>query len=134
MSLYNSKAYYAREEERSFLEKSAERLAGPTPHQAPQRERASLASARSPPKSARCTSWRSKIRTDVNFGVPQLLLLLEPKVVWEHPQTSPSVLKGTGGSCCTESFLDGFHKAGRRVRPMVCMKAATGTSWGTYRS
>lgn len=36
-------------------------------------------------------SWKSLIRPDVNMGVPTLMMILEPNVVWEHTQVRARV-------------------------------------------
>lgn len=75
--------------------------------QAPQRERVSLSTrprqrssrGNSPDgqqpnswgnagKAAKAATWRERIRPDVNMGVPTLLMLLEPNVVWQHAAAS----------------------------------------------
>ncbi len=64
---------------------------GPPGQQAPQRERVSRAAVpgnRDVPSGRRRGGrhWKSLLRPDVNMGVPQLMMILEPNVVWEHTQ------------------------------------------------
>ena len=68
--------------------------------QAPQRERVSNAAipgattaaaeraASGRTRSRRTKHWKELLRPDINMGVPQLMSMLEPKVVWEHVKVS----------------------------------------------
>lgn len=92
--------------------------------QAPQRER--FAHGRYPASqlgrlSRRHRNWKDFISLDVNMGVPVLMMILEPRVVWNHAH---SRLAAAATSCsvaapsklqalhCQSHFLDGFHQGG----------------------
>eukprot|EP00878_Enallax_costatus_P043201 GHUV01051001.1.p2 GENE.GHUV01051001.1~~GHUV01051001.1.p2 ORF type:complete len:123 (-),score=23.10 GHUV01051001.1:99-467(-) len=71
--------------------------------QAPQRERVSISTRVRRPSSAagrpggrkspgKQRGWRDHIDPSVNMGVPTLMMILEPNVVWGHSHVSKRVL------------------------------------------
>ncbi|GAX82053.1 hypothetical protein CEUSTIGMA_g9481.t1 [Chlamydomonas eustigma] len=129
-TLENSKSYGLAERTQTLQDLSRSRLNGPTPHQAPQRERVSH--AQSPPRSRSGSARRQRHRsagafggsstrrwTDLlsperNMGVPQLMMILEPNIVWDHVKTYSDALgKKIEASYCPGEFFEGWHKAGR---------------------
>ncbi|EFJ46943.1 hypothetical protein VOLCADRAFT_105249 [Volvox carteri f. nagariensis] len=87
---------------------------------APQRERVSRATIPSgrpgdQPRT-RTRRWKSLIRPDVNMGVPQLMMILEPNIVWEHTKGFvPGVGRDVEANVTPGEFFEGWHKGGRRV-------------------
>jgi hypothetical protein len=50
------------------------------------------------------------------MGVPQLMMILEPNIVWDHVKTYSDTLgKKIEASYCPGEFFEGWHKAGRLV-------------------
>lgn len=66
--------------------------------QAPQRERVSLAALPLSAQEKRTgrrrkqRRWRELLRPDVNMGVPQLMMILEPNIVWDHTHNFNNVV------------------------------------------
>eukprot|EP00798_Chlamydomonas_sp_ICE-L_P032321 gene32321-16892_t len=129
MTLENSKAYQRQERTKALQDLSRTRLNGPTPHQAPQRERVTKAKV---PQGNRGSSGRRKkqrrwvdlLRPDYNMGVPQLMMILEPNVVWDHVVgTCPATGRPVEATYAPGDFFEGWHKAGRK---------ANGVYEGTY--
>eukprot|EP00879_Flechtneria_rotunda_P024870 GHRR01026391.1.p1 GENE.GHRR01026391.1~~GHRR01026391.1.p1 ORF type:complete len:116 (+),score=36.38 GHRR01026391.1:689-1036(+) len=104
MSLARSKEYAAKSIPYQLGDQSAERVNSPAPHQAPQRRRVSISihgrHNGSPTVAAgkhghayqQPPSWKVHISPTINMGVPTLMMILEPKVVWQHAQ----VIAGKG--------------------------------------
>ncbi|KAF6255522.1 hypothetical protein COO60DRAFT_203539 [Scenedesmus sp. NREL 46B-D3] len=132
-TLERSKAYDVKLRPHQLGNRTNERINNRTPHQAPQRERVSLSSrprdtssrssspVRQRPNSrgnataAKATTWQELISPDVNMGVPTLLMLLEPNVVWRHAAASNGHARhGRGRSAeaaaCQGIFFDGHDQ------------------------
>ncbi|WIA16292.1 hypothetical protein OEZ85_012995 [Tetradesmus obliquus] len=133
-TLERSKAYDAKLHPHQLGDRTDERINSPTPHQAPQRERVSLSTrprqrssrGNSPDgqrpnswgnagKAAKAATWRERIRPDVNMGVPTLLMLLEPDVVWQHAAAYHGHARHTHGraaeaAACQGIFFDGHDQ------------------------
>ncbi|GIM02641.1 hypothetical protein Vretimale_7428, partial [Volvox reticuliferus] len=120
MTLEKGKSYGQEQIQQTLQDKARTRLNNPAPHQAPQRERVSRATipsgrAGSQPRN-RSRRWKSLIRPDVNLGVPQLMMILEPNIVWEHTKSFvPGVGKDVEANVTPGEFFDGWHKGGRRA-------------------
>lgn len=86
MSLENSKGYGLRERIEAQQEQAKNKSNGASPHQAPQRERVSqaLMPLSWQPPHRRVKKWTDMHDPDRNMGLPQLLMILEPNIVWEH--------------------------------------------------
>lgn len=88
--------------------------------QAPQRERCSLAGI---PLSAQDTrqqrrrrhkKWTELLRPDYNMGVPQLMMILEPNIVWDHVQGTLGGKEVEAQYCPGQSrHCDAMYAAGR---------------------
>ncbi|KXZ50585.1 hypothetical protein GPECTOR_16g760 [Gonium pectorale] len=121
MTLEKGKGYGQEQIQQTLQDKARTRLNNPAPHQAPQRERVSRAaipgSTRAPPLRRKASRrWKTLIRPDVNMGVPQLMMILEPNIVWEHTKTYvPAVGKEVEASVTPGEFFEGWHKGGRRA-------------------
>lgn len=86
--------------------------------QAPQRERVSLSGlpASLHPNKRWARKWTEHLSPDRNMGVPQLMMILEPNVVWEHTSGYSARLGKTVESTIgSNQFLEGWHKGGRLV-------------------
>jgi hypothetical protein len=87
--------------------------------QAPQRQRVSRSTGRrrgAKDGASSTRGWKSLLRPDVNMGVPQLMSILEPNVVWEHTQAYvPAVAKEVESSATPGQFFAGFHKGGKKA-------------------
>ena len=88
--------------------------------QAPQRERVS--NALSPvhggrrQRSGRPRRWTDLLHPDRNMGVPQLMMILEPNIVWEKTRGQCEALgKVVESLYFPGEFFEGWHKAGRLV-------------------
>ncbi|KAG2495930.1 hypothetical protein HYH03_005861 [Edaphochlamys debaryana] len=122
MTLEKGKHYGQEQMQQTLQDKARTRLNNPAPHQAPQRERVSRAAipgnrgSATPRRRAGARTWKGLLRPDVNMGVPQLMLILEPNIVWEHTQAYVSAVgKEVEASVTPGEFFDGWHKGGRRA-------------------
>ncbi|EFJ42702.1 hypothetical protein VOLCADRAFT_97128 [Volvox carteri f. nagariensis] len=120
MTLEKGKSYGQEQIQQTLQDKARTRLNNPAPHQAPQRERVSRATIPSArpgdqPRT-RTRRWKSLIRPDVNMGVPQLMMILEPNIVWEHTKGFvPGVGRDVEANVTPGEFFEGWHKGGRRA-------------------
>eukprot|EP00878_Enallax_costatus_P026589 GHUV01028540.1.p1 GENE.GHUV01028540.1~~GHUV01028540.1.p1 ORF type:complete len:144 (+),score=49.83 GHUV01028540.1:880-1311(+) len=90
--------------------------------QAPQRERVSISTRVRRPSSAagrpggrkspgKQRGWRDHIDPSVNMGVPTLMMILEPNVVWGHSHVrSSSNSRGAEAAACQGYFFDGLDQ------------------------
>ena len=88
--------------------------------QAPQRERVSqaLSPVRGPrrPRSGAPRRWTDLLSPDRNMGVPSLMMILEPNIVWERTRgLCEPINKHVESMYCPGEFFKGWHKAGRLV-------------------
>ncbi|GFR44718.1 hypothetical protein Agub_g6041 [Astrephomene gubernaculifera] len=118
MTLEKGKGYGQDQIQQTLQDKARTRLNSPAPHQAPQRERVSRSSVPNsrgvPTRRPTSRRWKSLIRPDVNMGVPQLMMILEPNIVWEHIKAFvPAVGKEVEASVTPGEFFEGWHKGGR---------------------
>ena len=94
--------------------------------QAPQRERVSRAQSpiRGGPRRADGPAprrrWTEQLAPDRNMGVPQLMLILEPNIVWERTRGYCEQLgKEVESLYCPGEFFQGWHKAGKLVSTLA---------------
>ncbi|MEW5317598.1 MAG: hypothetical protein WDW38_008883 [Sanguina aurantia] len=126
MSLENSKGYGLEPPFKTLQDKSRTRLNSGTPHQAPQRERITAAThpAGSGARRKKARTWKELLRPEVHMGVPQLMSILEPNVIWDHTQGyCTSVGKSVEAHVSPGQFFEGWHRGGR---------AALGVYEGSY--
>ncbi len=58
--------------------------------------------------------WTDLLAPDRNMGVPQLMMILEPNIVWDHVRGFNDFLgKRVEATYCPGEFFEGWHKAGR---------------------
>lgn len=57
--------------------------------------------------------WTELLRPDYNMGVPQLMMILEPNIVWDHTHGTALTGKEVEAQYCPGDFFDGWHKGGR---------------------
>ncbi|KAG1678269.1 hypothetical protein FOA52_013890 [Chlamydomonas sp. UWO 241] len=104
------------------MDLSRTRLNGPTPHQAPQREKISKELLPESMRPARRGGrgprrWVDRLSPDVNMGVPQLMQILEPNIVWERTRGyCREVEKTVEASYCPGDFFEGWHRNGKTAR------------------
>lgn len=92
--------------------------------QAPQREKVSneLIPSTMRPASARNGGmrqrrWVDRLRPDVNMGVPQLMQILEPNIIWERARGyAKEVDTEVEAKYCPGDFFEGWHRNGKLVR------------------
>ncbi|GLC39630.1 hypothetical protein PLESTM_000919800 [Pleodorina starrii] len=137
MTLEKGKAYGQEQIQQTLQDKARTRLNNPAPHQAPQRERVSRSTIPSSARQGgggggggggagggggggggapRTRRWKSLIRPDVNLGVPQLMMILEPNIVWEHTKAYVGAVgREVEANVTPGEFFEGWHKGGRRA-------------------
>uniref|UniRef100_A0A7S3VL70 Uncharacterized protein n=1 Tax=Dunaliella tertiolecta TaxID=3047 RepID=A0A7S3VL70_DUNTE len=123
MTLEKGKSYGLEARTQALLDVSRSKMEGPIPHQAPQRERVSMAALplskqeRRAARRRRQRRWAHMLQPDKRMGVPQLMMLLEPNVVWDHTRAFVQELGvDVEAQYGRGDFLEGWHKAGRLAR------------------
>ncbi|GFH05676.1 uncharacterized protein HaLaN_00175, partial [Haematococcus lacustris] len=88
--------------------------------QAPQRERVTLAALPASAQERRASrrrqhkNWKDQLSPDINMGVPSLMLILEPNIVWEHTHAYNSAVgSDVEAHYCPGDYFDGWHRGGR---------------------
>ncbi|KAL6753098.1 hypothetical protein V8C86DRAFT_2438700 [Haematococcus lacustris] len=67
-------------------------------------------------------NWKDQLSPDINMGVPSLMLILEPNIVWEHTHAYNSAVgsdveahycPGSPAPMLAGDYFDGWHRGGR---------------------
>eukprot|EP00967_Tisochrysis_lutea_P094927 scaffold138171_cov24-Tisochrysis_lutea.AAC.1 len=112
--------------------------------QAPQRERVSMAALplskqeRRAARRRRQRRWAHMLQPDKRMGVPQLMMLLEPNVVWDHTRAFVQELgvdveaqygRGAGGACMCAACVYVEAQYGRGTYIHACVLGQEEISW-----